>query len=322
MNTADKDTSRRHPVYRADVDRDVPTTVGIRARIQRPLLCAVTLAPVFAAIYYLSYWVRFEGRLGSVEIREFTQTVIWVVLIKLTIFGWFQIHRSWGRYVTFYDLIALIQAATSSLLLIVLIYRFFLTQPTVPRSVFLLDWGATIVTIGGVRAALRIVRERNWLSPFSASTKVPALIVGANDAGESLLRSVLRNQKPAYHVVGFIDDDPRRQGACIAGVPVIGAIDQVCHLVEQHGIREILIASGELSGRQVRKLVDDTRGLSVHVKVLPSYEQLISGSVAVQPRPVEIDDLLRREPVQLEMGSIRQWIDNRVLAVTGSAGSI
>ncbi len=304
------------------MDRAAPATIAVMGRIKRPLLCAATLTPVFAAIYYLSYWVRFEGRLGPVEVQEFTQTVVWVVLIKLTIFGWFQIHRSWGRYVTFYDLVALIQAATASLLLTVLIYRFFLTQPTVPRSVFLLDWGATIVAVGGVRAALRIVRERNWLSPFSASTKVPALIVGANDAGESLLRSVLRNRKRAYHVAGFIDDDLRRQGVCIAGVPVIGTIEQTCQLVEQHGIQEILIAAGELSGRQVRKLVDDTRGLSVHVKVLPSYEQLISGSVAVQPRPVSIDDLLRREPVQLEMENIRQWIDNRVLAVTGSAGSI
>lgn len=319
MSVASNDKPNRHPAKAAAARIGVIQRMG---QARRPVLCMATLIPVFVAIYYLSYWLRFEGQLGPVERREFSVTVVWVILIKLMMFGWFRIHRSWGRFVTFYDLVALIQATTASLLLTVLIDRFFLSAPTIPRSVFLLDWGATIVVIGGVRALLRSLRERNWMSVLSAAHKVPVLIVGANDAGESLLRSIRRNEKMNYHVVGFIDDDDRRIGTCIAGVPVIGTIDQTCQLAERHGVREILIASGELSGRQIRKLVEDTQRRSVHVKVLPSYEQLISGRVAVQPQPVSINDLLRREPVQLDLGNIRQWIDRRVLMVTGSAGSI
>jgi len=304
-----------------------PAAVAARAcaemrRARRPLLCLATLAPAFAAIYYLSFWFRFEGRLGEVELREFAQTVAWVVLVKLVAFAWFRIHRSWGRFVTFYDLVALVQAATASLLLTILIYRFFLTTPTVPRSVFLLDWGVTIVGIGGVRAMLRIHREHNWLSLWSSSRKIPVLIVGANDAGESILRSIRRNEKLPYHVVGFLDDDARRVGTSIAGIPVIGTVDQTCQLAQRHGIDEVLVAAGELSGRRIRKLVEDTRAQSVDVKVLPSHEQLISGRIAVQPRPVAIDDLLRREPVELDLGHLRQWIDGRTLMITGSAGSI
>jgi len=291
-------------------------------QVGRPLLCTSTLMPVFVGIYYLSFWLRFEGRLGSTEWREFALTVGWVVLAKLAMFGWFRIHRSWGRFVTFYDLIVLVQAATSSLVIVVLIYRFFLSEPSVPRSVFLLDWGATIVVIGGVRSMLRVLREGNWMSLLSVSNRVPVLIVGANDAGESLSRSILRNERLGYYVVGFIDVTDRRIGTRIGGVPVIGTIGQTCQLAERHGVREILIATEELSGRQVRKLVENARQLSVNVKILPSYEQLISGKVAIQPRPVSINDLLRREPVQLDLGNIAQWIDNRVLMVTGSAGSI
>ena len=319
MNATRNHKPRRCPAEQAAANVGEIKTIR---QMSRPLLGMATLVPVFVAIYYLSFWLRFEGQLGPGEWREFSLTVAWVVLIKLVMFGWFRIHRSWGRFVTFYDLVALIQAATSSLLLTVLIYRFFLTEPTVPRSVFLLDWGATIVGVGGVRAALRIFRERNWLSVLASAKKVPALIVGANDAGESLLRSILRNEKLGYHVVGFIDDDARRIGTCIGRVPVIGTIDQTCQLAARHGVREVLIATGELSGRRIRKLVEDTRRHSVHVKVLPSYEELISGRIAVQPRPVSINDLLRREPVQLDLGNIRQWIDHRVLMVTGSAGSI
>ncbi len=291
-------------------------------RLRRPLLCMATLLPVFVAIYYFCYWLRFEGQLGPTPWRWFSGSVVLVVSVKLAMFGGFRVYRSWGRFVTFYDLVVLVKATTFSLLLTVLIDRFFLSQPTAPRSVFLLDWGATIVIIGGVRAVLRILQERNWAMMLSSSERIPTLIVGANDAGESLLRSIFRSEKMGYQVVGFIDDDDRRIGTCIGGVPVIGTLQQTSQLAQRHGVHEVLIASGELSGRQVRKLVEDTRQHDVNVRVLPSYEQLISGKLAVQPRRVSIDDLLRREPVQLDLGNIRQWIDHRVLLVTGSAGSI
>ncbi len=305
--------------YRTSLDRVAAKMIR---PLLRPVLLTAALLPLFVLTYYLAYWLRFEGQLGVMQLSWFTRTVLWIVMVKAAMFAWFRIDRSWGRFVTFYDLVTLVQAATSSLLLMVLIDRFFLAQRTIPRSVFMLDWGSTIVMVGGIRALSRTLRERNWMSVFFASTKTPVLIVGANDAGEALLRSIRCNEKMGYHVVGFIDGDPRRLGSCIAGVPVIGTLDQTCRLAERHAVAEVLIATGELSGREIRKLVDEAQQHSIHVKVLPSYEQLISGRVATQPRPVSINDLLRREPVQLDLENIRQWIDNRVLLVTGSAGSI
>ena len=289
--------------------------------IRRHLLWLATLPPLFAGIYYLSYWLRFEGQLGPDEWKSLSSMVVWVALIKVVLFGWFRIHQGWGRYVTFYDLMSLIQAATSSLLVMVVVNRLFLPVHPIPRSIMLLDWGATIVVVGGVRAVWRMLHERSWLLFLSAG-KVPTFIVGANDAGESLLRAITRTGKLIYHVVGFIDDDPKRLGTRIGGVPVIGTIGQIGRLADRHQVSEVLIAAGDLSGRQVRKLVDDTRDLGINVHVLPSYEQLITGSVAIRPRPVSINDLLRREPVRLDLENIRQWIDGRVLLVTGSAGSI
>ncbi len=290
-------------------------------RARRQLLCMGALLPVFVGVYYLSYWLRFEGQLGPTELNRFWGTAVWVVAVKLMLFGWFRIYQGWGRFVTFYDLVALVQAATTSLLMSVLINRFFVVEPFIPRSVFLLDWGATIVGVGGIWAVLRMIQERDW--PMLLSTnKIPTFIVGADAAGESLLRAIIRNGKLTYRVVGFIDNDLKRLGTRIGGIPVIGTIEQTRQLAERHGVSEVLIATEELSGKQVRALVDDTRRHAINVRVLPSYEQLISGSVAIQPRPVSIDDLLRREPVQLDMENIRQWIDGRVLLVTGSAGSI
>ncbi len=321
MSRASHDNPSRFSVVPSGAESGAGAT-GIMRQWRRLAWCTAMLLPVFAAIYYLSFWLRFEGPLGPVEARWFSTTIGWVVLLKLAVFLAFRVYRSWGRFVTFYDLVALVQAATVSMLLTVLVDRFFLSTPSIPRSVYLLDWGTTIVMIGGVQAASRIVRERNWTSLLSGTTKVPALIVGVNDAGESLLRSIQRNGRLRYDVVGFIDRDARRIGTCIGGVPVVGAIDRICQLAERYGVRELLIAGDELTGRQMRTLLEQTRQHAVHVKILPSLEQLISGRIAVRPRDVSINDLLRREPVRLDLENIRQWIDNRTLLVTGSAGSI
>ena len=279
------------------------------------------LLPVFFAIYYLSYWMRLEGQLGEVQSRIFWSTVGWFIAVKLLIFAWFGVHRSWGRFHTFYDQVNLIKAATCATVITVLVNRFVLPQAGIPRGIFLLDWGTTIVIIGGARALLRLLHEGG--STFlSHAERIPAFIVGANDAGEALLRTIIRDGSSTYRVVGFIDDNRRRLGTRIGGVRVVGALDQTCQLALRHGVQKVLIASGELSGRQIRKLVEDARRHSIRVKVLPSLEQLIKGHIAINPRPVKIDDLLQREPVELDMKNIHKWIDHRTLLVTGSAGSI
>ncbi len=294
---------------------------GVRLRSAlRQVKYALLLLPIFVGSYYLAYWLRFEGRPPRPMMHLFAATVVGVVLAKLAAFAWFRVYQGWGRLVTFYDLVALVQAATGALLATVLVDRFLISAPAIPRSVFVLDWGATIVMVGGIRALWRVMEERRL--PFISRGKLPAFIVGANDAGEALLRTIIRNGASTYQVVGFLDDDDRRQGTRIGGVPVIGTSRQVCQLAERHGVRNVLIAAGSLYGKQVRRLVDRARRHSICVKVLPSYEQLISGNVEIRARPVLIEDLLCREPVQLEMEGIGHWLDGRVLLVTGSAGSI
>lgn len=300
-------------------ERPVPFAEKLR-RNRTQLLVAAAFLPVFVGTYFLAYWLRFDGQIGPYQLGLYYGTVTWVVLLKLALFGWFGIHQSWGRFATFYDLVALIKAATCHIILVALVNRLLVPVYDIPRSIFLLDWGATIVVVGGARALLRVLQEYDWLALWS--NKAPTFIVGANDAGEALLRAIIRNGTLTYRVVGFIDDNPKRLGARIGGVPVVGTIDQTCQLALRRGVREVLITTGELSGRQIRKLVDDAREHAVRVRVLPSYEQLITGNLNIQPRPVEIDDLLQREPVRLDLANIRGWIDQRVLLVTGSAGSI
>lgn len=291
-------------------------------RLFRDLGWLTLMAPIFGGIFYLAYWVRFDGEIPPANWASFQRMWLWVILIKLGVFGGFRFHRGWSRYVTFYDLIWLVQAATVSVIAVALADRFWVTKSFIPRSVLVLDWGITVVGIGGIRAAWRMLYERRWF-PFFTRGAVPIFIVGANDAGEALLRTLSRRtDRWNYVVVGFVDEDPRRVGSHIGGVPVVGTLDQIAHLAEKYEIREILILSDALPGRQVRRLIAQTQQLGVRVRVLPSYEQILSGRVTIRPRPVAIEDLLRREPVRLDLEEIRHWIDGRRLLVTGSAGSI
>ena len=285
------------------------------------VLGAVAIVPVLVGIYYLSYWLRFEGQLGAGEVESFGRTVSWVVLIQLAWFVGLQACQGWNRSVTFYDLLVLVKTATGGLATMALIEFLFQPLPFIPRSVFLLDWGATIVVLGGARSLLRGMREARW-PLLSSGRHVRVLIAGAGDMGASTLRMIRRIARPRCHVVGFIDPNAELLGTRIEGVPVLGTCKHANQLVERHRIRQVLVMQGELSGAQLRKLIDDARHGACEVRVLPNYRQLIEGSVTVQPRPVSIEDLLQRKPVQLNIEDIRGWIDGRVIMVTGSAGSI
>ncbi len=286
------------------------------------LMDLAVLLPVFAGINYLSYWLRFEGQLGADALRRFHATVALVVAAKVAWFVALGACRTRSRPATFYDLIVLTRAATGGLFTLLLISQCLFAGHFVPYSICLLDWGATIVIVGGARAMARSLRESGVLGLRSSQDYVRAVIVGANDAGEMVLRALRGMRKPAYRVIGFLDDDPRHYGARVDGVPVIGGLEEIAPLAAKYKVQQVLVIQGELSGLQLRTLMDDAQRCDFTVRVLPSYKQLIDGTLTTQPRPVSIEDLLQRKPVLLNIGEIRDWIDDRVIMVTGSAGSI
>ncbi|MDZ7615490.1 MAG: nucleoside-diphosphate sugar epimerase/dehydratase [Patescibacteria group bacterium] len=291
-------------------------------RTPREMVVLGLLAPTFFAVYYLSFWLRFDEGLLS---RQVTQTLLptaaWVILLKIAVFAAVRVPLAVRRKVSFEELIPLVQATTIATLLIVAINRVFHTAPLIPRSVYFLDWGVTLVALGGLQAAIRAWRELN-LDGILHSRSAPTLIVGTGDSAEALLRAIRRNDNLTYRVLGFLTRNTGELGSRIACVPVLGMIDDAVRLARRHGVGEILVIKDELSGKQIRRLRDVAVERGIEVKVLPGYEELITGMVAVQPRRVSIEDLLKREPVELDFDSLHSWIDGRVILVTGSAGSI
>lgn len=290
------------------------------AWLQSRLLGAIVLGSLFAAIYPFLLWLRIDGAWSAAHTWMVAVSLPIVVATKLGFFHYFGLTRLWNRYLTFRDLVDLCRANVASSLLIGLAAYVLAPIIAIPRSVFLMDWCVTFVLVGAIRAWPRLHDELQNLADSGRAKR--ALIVGASDAGEALLRNVQRLAKGAVRVVGFISASEREAGVSIGGLHVLGALEEIEQVVGSERIDEVLITAGSLPGTDVRRLTEQGAAAGFEVKVCPSLDQLLTGKVSLQPRAVSIEDLLRRDPVSLDQGQLRQWLTGRTLLVTGSAGSI
>ncbi|MFC1782975.1 polysaccharide biosynthesis protein, partial [Planctomycetota bacterium] len=191
----------------------------------------------------------------------------------------------------------------------------------VPYSVMLLDWGGTVVMVCGVRLAIRLYYEETETKAAGRLTRL--LIVGAGNAGEVLMREIHRKPEVRYEVVGFIDDDPKKQGVRIHGISVLGNTDQIKEIAQDRNIDEIVIAMPSATHKQMRQVVKRCEGTKLRFSTVPDLVEIASGKVSVsQIRNVDINDLLGREPVKLDDDLISGFINNKVVAITGAGGSI
>lgn len=288
--------------------------------VQQLAFGVIACVCLVASTYYGAFLLRFAGELNSRWSDVFLSTVPWVVLVKVSCFCWFRLHKGWTRYLCFHDLLVLGQAISCAALGVTLVDAMCLGQTTIPRSVVLIDWGASLLAVGALRSLPRLVRGDAW--HILARRGPTSLIVGANDSGATLLRAIRYHSALSFRVVGFVDDRSGVQRSRIEGVPVIGTCDDLPALTKRLQVEEVLITSGELAGKQVRRLVGMGQQHGFNVKVLPSYEQLLNGDVAVHPRSVAIEDLLGRSSVEIDLDGVRDWLQGRSVMVTGSAGSI
>jgi FlaA1/EpsC-like NDP-sugar epimerase len=275
-------------------DRFISARGPRRPGLWRQGLCAAVLAPVFLLVHAAAYALRFDFQIPPSRVSQFLVTAACAVAIKLIVFGWFRVYRGWSRYVTFHDVVTLGKAAlVSTFALILAVYLVFPGLP-VPRSVTVSDFAITIAAVGGLRSLVRLIQERHAHLFGAPSGATPVFIVGANDSGESLLRMIQRSPQLGYRVAGFASREVRFVGTQIGGIPVIATLDDACLFAAQLGVIEILVTSDALTGHEMRRLCASSREQGVLVKVLPSYEQLLRGSVNLRPRTVSIEDLLRR----------------------------
>lgn len=287
----------------------------------RSVLIVAAHVIAFATIYPLAFLVRFDLDVPPMVWRSAMACLPLVVGIKMAAFMAFHCHRCWRRYATFADSITLAQAATLGSVTLLFLSRFSLAGSAIPRSVILIDWAATFILIGGIRAGARLVRE-DVCQLIATRQPRRSLVVGTGDASVALIRELHDLPRLGFKVIGILDSDRSLRGTYLAGLKVVGSPDQLRRIAAQYRIETLLIPTPAVSPREVRSLVTACNEIGVKVQVVPGIDDLVSGAVTLRPRDVNIQDLLHRDPVHLDGEAVGRFLRGRAILITGAAGSI
>jgi FlaA1/EpsC-like NDP-sugar epimerase len=193
---------------------------------------------------------------------------------------------------------------------------------TIPRSIPLIFMLLALCVTATPRLALRLFSHRQGKASRERHL-TPVLVVGAGRSGTLIIREIQHNPSLGMRVVGFVDDDPGKQRLKIYGFPVLGRLDDIARLVQEYGIQQVIIAMPTAPGKTIRDIVRRCEDVHVQTRTMPGMSELLDGRVSVnQLRPVQIEDLLRREPVQTDIEAVRELVRGKRVLITGSGGSI
>jgi FlaA1/EpsC-like NDP-sugar epimerase len=312
--------------------RGTTALVCLLLRFRRGLIL-LTHIIVFAVSLTLSFLVVHNMRFQREwVIKMFPALLLYFLIIKLPVFGFFKQYRGWWRYVGISDLLGIVRASLVSTVLIVLLWFAFgcakFTHIYLPaglkmpaEGVCMADMFATIMLLASLRMVIRLYHES--IRPPQAEQLTRLLIVGAGNAGEALLREIQRMPVIQYDVVGLIDDDPAKQCTEIHGRTVLGTVEQLPEICRRRRIEEIAIAMPSATARQLRRVIQVCEGTKIRFRTVPSITDIATGKLRVsQIRDVDINDLLGREAVQLELDSIETFVKDKTILITGAGGSI
>src|SRR3954469_23109657 len=297
----------------------IHSSVALRRAAQASVdACLVALA------YFLAYVLRFDSTPQRYE-DLLLQSIAFVVLGKLAIFYGFGLYHKLWRFIDQQDFESIVRAVVAAS--VVLVAVFFAIPKSValdpPRGVIALDLLLTLGLVGGVRFLLRAVLERPFRGAPTARGAREVLIVGAGNGGQ-LVAAELRRNPDLGVPIGFVDDDPRKQGMRVAGLKVEGTTDRLPHVLDGAEPDEVIIAIPSAPGILRQRVVTACRERGIPVRTLPTVFELLSGGVELmrQVREVRVEDVLGREPVRVEIDRLGAYLSGEVVLVTGAGGSI
>jgi FlaA1/EpsC-like NDP-sugar epimerase len=310
-------------------------------RPSRRLMIVVGHMALVSFAYFIAYALRFDLQIPPEQLRRYAATLPYLLAVRLVLFHRFGLFRGYWHLVGLRDLRQLASAVTLGSLAFVALLLFVGRLNGVPGVVPVIDWLVTIMLAGGIRFLVRWMREEPFRKPSRGQRTLLrwmkeepfrrrpirgklALIVGAGTAGERLLRQLLHDPRHPLHIVGLVDDDPLKHGRAIHGVPVLGGSDELRRFVAIHHAQQIVIAIPSGSAETIRRLVARAAETGVAVKILPPTLDLLAADTPQinQVRDVQVEDLLGRDPVQLDMKDVAPELAGKVILVTGAGGSI
>ena len=298
----------------------------IRLPINRHRVWQVVFDAVLIVVAWrLTFFLRFDKAV-PIFYRHLLdwQVIALVVAIQLTTFVLFGFYNRWWRYVSTRDMWGAARGVTVGSLVSYLVLYAFPPDHTsrLPRGVAALDYLLLLAFVAGTRLLARSLIERPPAGLVAHGKEV--LIVGAGDAGQLMAREMQRNRQLHYTPIGFVDDDPRKRGDRIHGVKILGTTDELAHVLRDNKPDEVLIAIPSAPGDVRRKVVETCTAAHVPVKTLPGLHELIAGdlNLAGQIRPVQVEDVLGRQQVEVDLEAVAAYVRDKTVLVSGAGGSI
>ena len=273
-----------------------------------------------AVAWWVAYLCRFNFDIPAVSVIFLLQTLPWIVLIQGGAFLWFGLYRGLWRYASLPDLKRIVVAVAVGSVGVTLMLWLFGLLRNVPGAVIMLAPLLLLLIMGGSRLIYRAWKERRLYSLESYEAKL-VLILGAGSTAVNLVKALTGSRE--WHVVGMLDDDPRKLGTRLQGVRVRGAIRELPQWVQKLNVGHVIIAIPSVSRRIHRQALEMCSEIGVKAMTVPSYADLISGKTTVsQIREIQLDDLLGRAPVVLDDDGLHDLLTGKVILVTGAGGSI
>jgi FlaA1/EpsC-like NDP-sugar epimerase len=302
---------------------------------QRRLRDLVTIATL-AAAYVGSYLIRFELEIPDGYLRTLALTLPVVVALEYGLLRFLLVHRRSWRFTSLWDVVAITEAMLSAGLLL-LGSRIMLSgldrlldlgiRRPIPIGVIAANAALTIIGLVGLRALRRLQHEeaeaRQARAAHGGRRPHRVVVIGAGRLGTMAVRQLQTRPDLGITAVGFLDDDPAVQRQVIHGVEVLGTREDLPDVVAERRVDQAIIAISDASGAVVRDLAERCHAVGIEPQILPGFDALLGGQVSISRlRPVRIEDLLRRDPVELDTSSIEQLVRGQNVVITGAGGSI
>ena len=277
-----------------------------------------------ALAWFLAFELRFDHGLPVYYTTLLHRTLPLVVAIQLAVFVAFGFYNRWWRYVSVHDMWSLVRGVAVACIVADLTVYFISPVHNVrlPRTIAVTDFLLTLAFVAGVRLLARTVMERPGSNVVARGKEV--IVIGAGDAGRLIVQEMQRSRMLNVTPIGFVDDDPRKRNSRIMGVKVLGTLAELPQILREQRPDELLIAMPSVSGDVRGRIVETAQASKIPVKTLPGLYELISGdlNLAGQIRPVQVEDVLGREQVEVDFLELAAYLRDRTVLVTGAGGSI
>ncbi len=306
----------------------------MRQKIRAKLLVLLDVVLINTSIVF-AYMLRFDGNFKNIP-HEMQNNILYIfavaTAVKIVSFALFKLYSSLWRYAGIYEMLNIVGAAFIGNV-VMMSYIFIdralaardivFVKATVPAGIFIITFFIDIFLIGGSRFAYRIFRRLVKGEVIRLKNSKRVLIIGGGNAGAIIIRELKMHPELNSIPVAIIDEDMYKMGKEINGVPIIGSNKDIVDVIVRKKIDEVIIALPSASNRVINEIYGECSKTDCKVKILPSVVQLIDETVVMQKvRDVNIEDLLGREPVNLDIGGISSYIAGQVVLVTGGGGSI